>query len=126
MKFVGVKRTVSVDENYSQIATLGRFWNEMRELFPGEFFYGLGMNWAGNTFDYYLGKINEEWAGGTDTVELPGDHWHEFSCADTGEAIERMYRKVYERGKLDYEIESMKDGIFTAKVHFLNSEGENQ
>ncbi len=124
MKFVGIKRTISVDENYSQITKLGQFWNEMRALFPGEFLYGLGTNWTGSTFDYYLGKINENWAGGSDTIELPDDDWHEFSCADNGKAIEQMYRKVYERGKLDYEIESMKDGRFMTKVHFLDGGGK--
>jgi predicted transcriptional regulator YdeE len=126
MKFVGVKRTIPVDDDYSQIAKLGQFWDEMRKRFPGEFLYGLGMNWTGDTFDYYLGKINEDWADGSDTVELPEDDWHEYSCADSGEAIEQMYRGIYDQGKLDYEIESMKDGRFMTKVHFLNSKGAKQ
>ncbi len=118
MKFVGEKRTITVDENYTQVKTLGKFWDEMRARFPGEQLLGLGTDWTDDTFDYYIGKIGESWDGGTDTIEIPDDGWKEYACAEQDSEIEKLYRKIYERGTLDYEIESIKDGIFTTKVHY--------
>jgi hypothetical protein len=118
MRFVGIKRTITVDENYGQVKELGQFWAEMEKLYPNESLLGLGTNWRQNKLDYYIGKINEDWQPGTEVLELPDDDWQESSCELSNKAIELMYRKIYSKGKLDYEIESTKDGIFTTKVHY--------
>lgn len=118
MKFIGKKRTIAVDENYTQVKTLGEFWDEMRTRFPGEPLLGLGTHWTDNTFDYYIGKIDENWQGGREVIEIPDDGWQEFSCIEQDAEIEKLYRKIYERGPLDYEIESINDGIFMTKVHY--------
>lgn len=123
MKFIGRKRVVKVDADYSQVKKLGEFWDEMRNLFPNDFLYGLGTNWTQNTVDYYIGKIDEEWPGGSDVTILPDDGWIEYSCKVDAKEIEELYRGIYKQGSLDYEVESMKDGIFTTKVHFLNNGG---
>ncbi len=47
MTFFGQKRTVKVDENYSQIAELTSFWHEMRQKYPEENLLGLGANLSG-------------------------------------------------------------------------------
>lgn len=121
MKFFGTKRSIPVDRSYSQIQELGQFWDEMRKLYPNDFLYGLGTNWTDIEFDYYIGKIDETWLGSTETIDIPDSDWHEFSCKDDDEEIEQMYRQVYEQGTPNYEIESMKDGVFTTKVHFKSN-----
>lgn len=118
MKFFGEKRTVIVDENYTQVKTLGKFWDEMRTRFPSDSLLGLGANWTDDSFDYYIGKVDENWQGGIESIEIPDDNWETYSCSEQDAEIEKLYRKIYERGTLDYEIESIKDGIFTTKVHY--------
>ncbi len=120
MRFFGQKRTIVVDANYSQIAELEKFWNEMRELFPGGFLYGLGANMNSQTIDYYIGKIDEQWQDGVDVIEIPDDGWEEFSCKEDDAEIEKLYRGIFQQGTPDYELESIKNGIFTTKVHFVN------
>lgn len=118
MRFFGQKRTIAVDANYSQITELEKFWNEMRELFPNDFLYGLGANMDSKSIDYYIGKVDEEWQGGSDVIEIPDDEWEEFSCREDDTEIENLYRAIFQQGTPDYELESIKDGIFTTKVHF--------
>jgi hypothetical protein len=122
MKFVGEKRAITVDENYSQVKTLGRFWDEMRTQFPSDSLLGLGCNWTNDRFDYYIGKIDEDWQWGVEIIEIPDNDWEEYSCSEQDIEIEKLYRKIYERGALDYEIESIEDGIFTTKVHYKDEE----
>ncbi len=122
MKFFGQKRTINVDENYSQIIDLTNFWDEMRKKYPGEELLGLGANLSGSkTIDYYIGKIDEELVGESDSLEIPDDGWNEFSCKLDNKEIEKMYRKIYEQDSPDYEIESMTEDTFTTKVHFANN-----
>lgn len=124
MKFKGKKKTVPIDNNYEHIKALEQFWNEMRSLFPDDFLSGLGTNWTTNKFDYYIGKIDESWRGGGEVVNLPDNGWQEFSCKEDDKDIEQMYRGIYDQGTLDYEIESMRDGIFTTRVHFISNESK--
>ncbi|MFO0970865.1 MAG: hypothetical protein U0520_00730 [Candidatus Saccharimonadales bacterium] len=124
MKFFGQKRVVKVDANYSQIAELEKFWNELHEMYPGELLFGLGANMNNRTIDYYIGKVDENWMGGSSVVEIPDDGWKEFSCEEDDTEIEKLYRSIFEQGTLDYELESMQNGIFVTKVHFANK-GEN-
>lgn len=119
MEFLGKKRTIKVNANYSQIESIEKFWAEMTRSFPGTEFLGLGTNWNNGTFDYYIGKIDEQWADELEAIDLPVDNWEIYECEDDSEVIEDMYRQVYMRGSLDFEIESIKDGIFTTKVHYL-------
>jgi hypothetical protein len=118
MKFIGQKRIVKVDENYIQIKTLTKFWDEMRKAYPNEAMLGLGTNWVEDRFDYYIGKVNEQWDGGSDSVIIPDEGWEEFVCELDDDEIEKMYRRIYEKGSLDYEIELIEDDKYTAKVHF--------
>ena len=120
MKFFGKKRTIQVDANYGQIAELEKFWNEMRQQYPSDFLYGLGANMNGQTIDYYIGKIDEEWLGGSDAIEIPNDGWEEFSCKEVDAEIEKLYRSIFQQGTPDYELESIQNGIFITKVHFAN------
>ena len=96
MKFFGEKRTIAVDENYTQVKVLGAFWDEIRERFPGESLLGLGTHWTESTFDYYIGKFDENWQGGTEIIEIPDDNWEEYHCAELDGEIEELYRKIYE------------------------------
>lgn len=118
MIFYGRKITVKVDENYSQIAELTMFWDEMRKKYPGEALRGLGTNLSGKSIDYYIGKIDEELAGESDIIEIPDEGWSDFSCPLDEKEIEKMYRGIYEQGTPDYEIETMKNNTFYTKVHF--------
>lgn len=120
MTFFGQKRVVKVYENYGQITELTKFWNEMRQKYPNESLLGLGANLKGETIDYYIGKIYEELEGESDSLEIPDEGWAEFSCELDNQEIEKMYRKIYEQGTPDYEIESMTGDTFTTKVHFEN------
>lgn len=118
MKFFGRKRTIAVDENYSQISELTRFWNEMRREFPDETLVGLGASMNSESMDYYIGKIGEKLVDDMDFIDLPGDDWSEFSCKLDDEKIQKMYRQIYEQGTPDYEIESMTTNTFTTRIHF--------
>ena len=119
MPFFGQKRTVKVDENYSQIAELTSFWHEMRQKYPEENLLGLGANLSGvESIDYYIGKIGEALKGASDSLEIPDEGWEEFNCKLNDKEIEKMYRNVYKQGTPDYEIESMTSDTFTTKVHF--------
>lgn len=120
MKFYGCKRVIAVDANYSQIAELEKFWNEMREKYPNDFLYGLGANMSSQTIDYYIGKIDEEWLDGSDAIEIPNGGWEEFSCKEGDVEIEKLYRSIFQHGTPDYELESIQNGTFTTKVHFAN------
>lgn len=122
MKFFGQKRVIAVDANYSQITELEKFWNEMRELFPNDFLHGLGANMNSQTIDYYIGKVDEEWRGGSESIKIPDSDWREFSCKEDDVEIEKLYRMIFQQGTPDYELESMKNGIFTTKVHFAGEE----
>ncbi len=123
MKFIGEKRTIVVNENYDQVKTLGSFWDEMRTRFPDSELLGLGANWRDETMDYYIGKIDKNWGNGADVIEIPDNDWKEYSCPGLDREIERLYRQIYTHGTLDYEIESIRDGIFTTKVHYKIKEG---
>ncbi|MCA9301353.1 hypothetical protein KDA08_00700 [Candidatus Saccharibacteria bacterium] len=124
MKFVGKKRVIAVDANYSQITKLEKFWNEMRDQFPDDFLYGLGANMNSKSIDYYIGKIDEQWQGGIEFIDIPDDGWEEFSCKEDDAEIERLYRDIFKQRTPDYELESIKNGIFTTKVHFPNMDSE--
>lgn len=124
MKFVGKKRVIAVDANYSQITKLEKFWNEMRDQFPDDFLYGLGANMNSKSIDYYIGKIDEQWQGGVALLDIPDNDWQEFTCKEDDAEIEKLYRGIFQRGTPDYELESTKDGIFTTRVHFTNKGDE--
>ncbi len=122
MKFSGQKKVITVDEHYGQIAQLEKFWEYMREEYPDGALCGLGANMSSATIDYYIGKISDEWHGGTDSIEIPDDGWITFRCELSDTEIEKMYRMIFRQGTPDYELESMKDGVFTTKIHFVKKE----
>lgn len=123
MKFFGVKKLVAVDADYKQIDELTQFWQEMNAMYPGEQLLGLEANWIDQvSFEYYIGKIDEKWADDLEEIEIPDDGWVEYTSLLDDEAIKAMYKEIYKRGRLDYEIESMDGNEFKAKVHFLAKE----
>jgi predicted transcriptional regulator YdeE len=124
MKFYGEKRTIKVDSEYSQIAELEKFWEEMRNRYPDADLFGLGADTSSEKIDYYIGKIDEELFIGCDEVKIPDNNWEEFSCKEDDAEIEKLYRGIFQRGTPDYELESIKDDIFTTRVHFTNKGDE--
>lgn len=76
------------------------------------------------SIDYYIGKIDEQWQGGVALLDIPDNDWQEFTCKEDDAEIEKLYRGIFQRGTPDYELESIKDGIFTTRVHFTNKGDE--
>ena len=53
MKFIGIKRTFST-ENDAQYQTIGAFWDEMSAAYGREKLMGLGFGWTGNSIEYAI------------------------------------------------------------------------
>ncbi len=120
MKFIGINRTIPVDQNYSQIKLLGKFWSEMKALYPNDDLLGLGVHTENGTFEYYIGRVDDHWITEAEIINIPDEGWVEHSCKLDDHNIMKMYKQIYKNGKLDYEIESMKNGIFRTKIHYAN------
>lgn len=118
MIFYGIKRVVKFDDNYGQIGAIDDFWEKLAANFPTEHFVSLGQNWGVNTFDYYIGKVNENWNEGTESVELPDTGWKVFECVRNDVAIQKMYEQIWAQGTLDYEIEERFEDTLRVRVHF--------
>ena len=68
---------------------------------------GLGYGWKARSIEYVIGLIDGEIDGENRTVTLPDTGWVtvQGQTADLG----KIYEKIYQEGRLEYEIERFTD-----------------
>ena len=102
MLFKGIGRPFST-ENDQQYETIGAFWDELAAKYGRVNLQGLGHGWKERSIEYVIGLID----GADRTVILPDMGWVTVQgrTADLG----KIYEKIYQEGRLDYEIERFTD-----------------
>ena len=103
MIFTGISKTFSL-ENEDQYNTIGAFWDELMKVYRLSDLRGLGYNWTADTIEYVIGLKDGIIDGANCTVELPDEGWNE--CKGKTCDLQEIYRKIYEDGRLKYEIET--------------------
>ena len=103
MVFYGVSRDFSL-KNEEQYDTIGKFWDEMAEIYGLENLEGLGYNWQGSKFSYAIGLKGGIIENYNIAIELPDDNWELFE-GET-EKLKEIYDEIYRDGPLLYEIET--------------------
>lgn len=103
MKFIGVSRVFST-ENDGQYNTIGAFWDELSERYGLENLRGLGYNWTENTIEYVIGLKEGTIDRADCEAELPDTGW--VTVKGKTAELDRIYGRIYEEGRLTYEIET--------------------
>lgn len=102
MVFKGVSRVFNLT-NEQQYETIGQFWDEMAARHGLENLWGLGYVWQGNTLSYAIGLKNGDIENYNVCILLPDDGW--ITERGQTECLKAMYDKIYQNGRLQYEIE---------------------
>ena len=103
MIFTGISKTFSL-ENEDQYNTIGAFWDELMKVYRLSDLRGLGYNWTADTIEYVIGLKDGIIDGANCTVKLPDEGWIE--CKGKTCDLQEISRKIYEDGRLKYEIET--------------------
>ena len=103
MIFQGISRKFCLTDE-QQYDTIGRFWDEMSELYGMENLQGLGYRWKDNKISYAIGLKNGLIEDGNFSIELPDDGW--TLVKGETENLKQIYDEIYKKGALKYEIES--------------------
>ena len=106
MLFKGIGRTFST-ENDQQYKTIGAFWDELAAKYGRANLQGLGYGWTERSIAYVIGLIDGEIARADRTVELPDTGW--VTVRGKTEDLGKIYEKIYQEGRLEYEIERFTD-----------------
>lgn len=106
MLFTGISRTFSTG-NDLQYETIGAFWDELAAKYGRMNLQGLGYGWTDRSIEYVIGLIHGEIDGADSTVELPETGW--FIVRGRTEDLGEIYDKIYQKGKLKYEVERFTD-----------------
>lgn len=107
MTFEGIGRTFST-VNDRQYETIGAFWDELSAKYGLENLQGLGYGWTEQSIEYVIGLINGKIDGANRSVELPDQGW--VSVKGRTDSLSQIYEKIYQSGRLKYEIERFTDG----------------
>ena len=103
MIFVGISKEFSLT-NEEQYDTIGRFWDEMTELYGLEELQGLGYKWENNKISYAIGLKNGCIKGYNLRMELPNKDW--ITVNGKTDNLKQIYDEIYQKGPLQYEIET--------------------
>lgn len=109
MTFNGIVRRFST-EGDRQFEEIGAFWDECARAAGGrEALRGLGFCWTDGALQYAIGrKDNGALADGIKgrrvSIQLPDADWE--YAEGTADSLDALYREIYRRGKLLYEIET--------------------
>lgn len=110
----------------AQYAAIGQYWDDMSNIFGRENIRGLGYNWMKDTIEYVIGmkdnsvieikneELSEKYSRAVyKEISLPDYGWKTY----TGETnkLAEIYKKIYEEGSLNYEIESFSN-VGTCKI----------
>ena len=106
MLFKGIGRTFST-ENDQQYETIGAFWDEMAAKYGRANLQGLGYGWTDRSIEYVIGLIHGEIDTADRAVKLPETGWVTVR-GQTANIVE-IYEKIYQEGRLKYEIERFTD-----------------
>ena len=106
MLFRGISRTFST-ENDRQYETIGAFWDELAAKYGRVNLQGLGYGWKARSIEYVIGLIDEEIDGEDRTVTLPDMGW--VTVRGRTAELGKIYEKIYQEGRLEYEIERFTD-----------------
>ena len=103
MLFRGISKKFSL-LNEEQYNTIGKFWDDMAEIYGLENLQGLGYLWKDNCISYAIGLKKGDIEEYNFQLELPDDNWIEV----TGQTqnLKELYNEIYQKGPLMYEIET--------------------
>ena len=106
MKFFGISKDFSLvgEEQYN---TIGKFWDDMAEIYGLENLYGLGYLWRNDMISYAIGLKDGVVDGCNFSMELPDEGWT-VVCGRTDD-LKEIYDEIYLNGALKYEIEAFWD-----------------
>ena len=103
MTFFGISKDFSL-VGEDQYNTIGKFWDDMAEIYGLENLCGLGYRWEKEVISYAIGLKNGRIDGYNISIELPDDGW--TSVSGKTEFLKEIYDEIYKDGRLVYEIET--------------------
>ena len=106
MLFRGIGRTFST-ENDRQFETIGAFWDELAAKYGRANLQGVGYGWTEESIEYVIGLIDGKIDGANRAVTLPDTGW--TVVRGQTEDLGKIYEKIYQEGRLKYEIERFTD-----------------
>lgn len=106
MRFEGVSREFSL-VGERQYETIGKFWDDMAEIYGLENLQGLGYRWDGDVIFYAIGLKNGRIDGCDFSIDLPDSDWE--TVHGRTDDLKQIYDEIYKSGALKYEIEIFYD-----------------
>ena len=106
MKFIGITKDFDL-KNEAQYETIGKFWDDMAEIYGLENLRGLGHRWQNGMISYAIGLKEGIIDGYNFTIELPDDGW--TRVLGRTDDLKEIYDEIYLDGALKYEIEAFWD-----------------
>lgn len=103
MLFSGISKKFSLT-NEDQYNTIGKFWDDMAEIYGLENLQGLGYLWKDNCISYAIGLKVGVIKDYNIELELPDDNWIEVRGQTQN--LKELYDEIYKKGPLMYEIET--------------------
>ena len=97
-----VKKTFNTTDN-KQYEDIGKFWDEMIEIYGMENLIGIGYNWTNSTIDYVIGLKFCDINFYNCLIELPDQGWS--IVRGKTKDLNNIYDEIYLEGTLLYEIE---------------------
>lgn len=106
MLFSGISKKFSLT-NEDQYNTIGKFWDDMAEIYGLENLQGLGYLWKDNCIYYAIGLKVGVIKDYNIQLELPDDNWIEVRGQTQN--LKELYDEIYKKGPLMYEIETFNE-----------------
>lgn len=111
MIFKGINQSFST-VNEMQYENIGKFWDEMSEIYGRENLRGLGWGWKnGNSIEYCIGlKSNERIdfsKGEYMEIAIPDGGWKSYDGIT--DKLDVLYNEIYKDGPLTFEIEEFNE-----------------
>ena len=103
MVFKGIAKVFSL-KNEDQYNTIGKFWDDMAEVYGLESLIGLGYKWEKGEIYYAIGLKNGEIEDANLKAELPDDGW--TTVHGLTDDLKKIYDEIYKDGALRLELES--------------------
>ena len=116
MLFTGMSVIFSTVHN-EQYVSIGKYWDDMSNLYGRENLRGLGYNWMPDVIEYVIGlkdnsvveiekeDLSKRYSNAVYKEILLPDHGWKVYSGETNKLAE-IYENIYAEGSLTYEIES--------------------
>jgi predicted transcriptional regulator YdeE len=101
--FKGISRVFSL-KNEAQYDTIGKFWDDMSDLYGLESLVGLGYRWDSGNIYYAIGLKTGEIENADFALELPDEGW--VTVEGLTDDLKEIYDGIYKDGALTLELES--------------------